>query len=70
MIGKSAFDFFPKEWAQERRENDVILLRSKGSDTFELMLHFPKKRPKLFTFNKAVYTNIDGSIGWNSMCHG
>ena len=27
------------------------------------MLHFPKKRPKLFTFNKAVYTNIDGSIG-------
>lgn len=63
MIGKSAFDFFPKEWAQERRENDVVLLRSKGSETFELMLHLPKKRPKLFTFNKAVYTNIDGTVG-------
>lgn len=63
MIGKSAFDFFPKEWAQERRENDIVLLKSKGAETFELMLHFPKKRPKLFTFNKAVYTNIDGSIG-------
>lgn len=63
MIGKSAFDFFPKEWAQKRRENDIVLLKSKGAETFELMLHFPKKRPKLFTFNKAVYTNIDGSIG-------
>lgn len=63
MIGKSAFDFFPKEWAQERRENDIVLLKSKGTETFELMLHFPKKRPKLFTFSKAVYTNIDGSIG-------
>ncbi len=63
MIGKSAFDFFPKEWAQERRENDIILLKSKGAETLELMLHFPKKRPKLFTFNKAVYTNIDGTVG-------
>jgi len=63
MIGKSAFDFFPKEWAQERRENDIILLKSKGAETLELMLHFPKKRPKLFTFNKVVYTNIDGTVG-------
>lgn len=63
IIGKTAFDFFPKEWAQERRENDLLLLKNKGSDAFEIMLHIPKKRPKLFTFNKAVYKNIDGTIG-------
>jgi len=63
ILGKTAFDFFPVEWAQERRENDLELLRSKGTETFELMLHIASKRPRLFTFNKAVYTLIDGSVG-------
>lgn len=63
ILGKTAFDFFPQEWAQERRENDLELLRKKGTDTFELMLHIPSKRPRLFTFNKAVYTLVDGSVG-------
>jgi PAS domain S-box-containing protein len=63
IIGKTVFDFFPLEWAQERRERDLLLLQNKSSETFELMLHLPKQRPRLFTFNKAVYTNIDGTIG-------
>ncbi len=63
MIGKTAFDFFPKEWAEERRKNDLDLLANKSSGTFELMLHFPRKRARLFALNKAVYTNIDGSVG-------
>ncbi len=63
IIGKTAFDFFPKEWAQERREQDLALLKTKGTFTFELMLHFPQKRPRLFNFNKAVYTNVDGNVG-------
>jgi len=63
MIGKTIFDFFPSEWAQERRKSDLVLLATKGSDTFELMLHIPKKRARLFTLNKAVYSNSDGSLG-------
>lgn len=63
ILGKTAFDFFPQEWAQERRDNDLELLRKKGTDTFELMLHIASKRPRLFTFNKAVYTLVDGSVG-------
>lgn len=63
IIGKSVFDFFPKEWASERRKSDVELLAKKGSDTLELMLHIPKKRARLFTLSKAVYSNIDGSVG-------
>ncbi|WP_333803477.1 sensor histidine kinase [Sulfurospirillum sp.] len=63
MIGKTIFDFFPKEWAAERRKSDLELLAKKGSDTLELMLHLPKKRARLFTLSKAVYTNIDGTIG-------
>lgn len=63
ILGKTAFSFFPNDWAQERRENDLELLRTKGTDTFELMLHIPFKRPRLFTFNKAVYTLVDGKVG-------
>jgi len=63
MIGKTAFDFFPTEWAEERRKNDLELLSTQSSGTFELMLHFPRKRARLFALNKAVYTNSDGSIG-------
>ncbi len=63
IIGKTAFDFFPEEWAQERRESDLLLLSHKGSETFELTLHLPKKRAKLFTLSKAVYPNSDGTIG-------
>lgn len=63
MIGKTIFDFFPSEWAQERRKSDLELLEKKGSDTFELMLHLPKKRARLFTLSKAVYSNSDGSLG-------
>ncbi|MDD3343613.1 MAG: ABC transporter substrate binding protein [Sulfurospirillaceae bacterium] len=63
IIGKTVFDFFPEEWAQERRESDLRLLQNLGSETVELMLHIPKKRPKLFILNKAVYPNSDGTIG-------
>ena len=63
IIGKSIFDFFPKEWAAERRKSDLDLLETKGAGAFELMLHLPKKRARLFTLNKAVYSNSDGSLG-------
>ena len=63
IIGKSIFDFFPKEWAAERRKSDLDLLEKKSSGAFELMLHLPKKRARLFTLNKAVYSNSDGSLG-------
>ena len=63
ILGKTAFDFFPQEWAQERRDNDLELLRTRGTNTFELMLHIGTKRPRLFTFNKAVYTLADGGVG-------
>ena len=63
ILGKTAFSFFPKEWAQERREDDLELMRKKGSDTYELMLHLPSKRPRLFTFTKAAFTYGDGIDG-------
>ena len=63
IIGKTIFDFFPREWALERHKRDLELLVNKGSDTFELMLHLPKKRARLFALSKAVYSNSDGSLG-------
>ncbi|NCB53635.1 MAG: PAS domain-containing protein [Epsilonproteobacteria bacterium] len=63
ILGKTVFDFFPHDWATERRKNDLDLLANKGAETFELTLHFPKKRPRVFVLNKAVYSNIDGSVG-------
>ena len=63
IIGKSIFDFFPKEWAAERHKSDLYLFETKGASVVELMLHLPKKRARLFTLNKAVYSNSDGSLG-------
>ena len=63
IIGKSIFDFFPKEWAAERHKSDLHLFETKGASVVELMLHLPKKRARLFTLNKAVYSNSDGSLG-------
>ena len=63
VLGKTTFDFFPKDWAQERYEHDRELLKNKGTTTFESMLHIAGKRPKLFNFNKAVYTLFDGTTG-------
>ena len=63
VLGKSVFDFFPKEWAKEQRRTDRELLKKEATDKFEMTLHLPDGNSRVMTYNKAVYSNIDGQIG-------
>ncbi len=63
VLGKSVFDFFPKEWAKEQRQKDRELLKDEATDNFEMTLHLPDGSSRVMTYNKTVYSNIDGNIG-------
>lgn len=63
VLGKSVFDFFPKEWAKEQKQKDRELLKNEATANFEMTLHLPNGGTRVMTYNKAVYFNIDGQIG-------
>lgn len=63
VIGKTAFDFFPDEIAKRNTTVDERILKSYSTDTSEIALNLPNQHMKYFILNKAVYSNIDGSIG-------
>ncbi|WP_419770905.1 MAG: ABC transporter substrate binding protein [Candidatus Marinarcus sp.] len=62
VIGKTAFDFYPLDIAQKNSKVDENLLSTCGMHTSELTLHFNDKM-RYFILNKAVYENIDGTVG-------
>ena len=63
VLGRSVFDFFSSEWAQEQTNKDKELLKSRATDNFEGTLHFEDGSSRVMTLNKTVYSNIDGQIG-------
>jgi len=63
VIGKTAYDFFPKKLATKNAKIDQALLRSMGTSNSEFTLHTQREGTRYFTLSKAVYDNIDGSVG-------
>jgi PAS domain S-box-containing protein len=63
VIGKTAFDFFPKDIAIKNRIIDKKLLQTLGTNKSELTLHKKQNKIRYFILSKAVYQNDDGSIG-------
>jgi len=63
VIGKTAFDFFPRDIAIKNTNADKQLLKTLGTHTSELTLHSQQEGMRYFILNKAVYLNIDGSVG-------
>ena len=63
VIGKTAFDFFPNDVALKNTNIDKKLLKTLGTNTSEMTLHLQNDGMRYFILNKAVYENIDGSIG-------
>ncbi|WP_024953950.1 sensor histidine kinase [Sulfurospirillum arcachonense] len=63
IFGRSVFDFFSREWAVEQRDKDKELLKNEGTNQFEKTLHLADGTSRVVTFNKTVYSNIDGNIG-------
>ncbi len=63
IIGKTAFDFFPYKVAYANTQMDKELLKTFSTGTSEFTFYTNSNEMKHIILNKAVYKNIDGSIG-------
>ena len=63
IIGKTAFDFFPLKVATKNSDIDRELLQTFSTSTSEFTFYTPSNEMKHIILNKAVYKNIDGSVG-------
>lgn len=63
IIGKTAFDFFPFKVANKNTQIDKELLQTFSTSTSEFTFYTPSNEMKHIILNKAVYKNIDGSVG-------
>ncbi|MBP9489850.1 MAG: PAS domain-containing protein [Aliarcobacter sp.] len=63
IIGKTAFDFFPFKVASKNTEIDKELLQTFSTSTSEFTFYTPSNEMKHIILNKAVYKNIDGTVG-------
>lgn len=63
IIGKTAFDFFPFKVANKNTQIDKELLQTFSTSTSEFTFYTPANDMKHIILNKAVYKNIDGSVG-------
>ena len=63
IIGKTAFDFFPSKVASKNTEIDKELLQTFSTSTSEFTFYTPLNEMKHIILNKAVYKNIDGTVG-------
>ncbi|MAD41512.1 MAG: histidine kinase, partial [Arcobacter sp.] len=63
VIGKTAFDFFTNEVASKNTIIDKELLKTFSTSTSEFTFYTVSNHMKHIILNKAVYKNIDGSVG-------
>lgn len=63
VIGKTAFDFFPLAIASKNTLIDQELLNTFSTSTSEFTFYTASNEMKHIILNKAVYKNIDGSVG-------
>jgi PAS domain S-box-containing protein len=63
IIGKTAFDFFPYKVASKNTQIDQELLQTFSTSTSEFTFYTTANEMKHIILNKAVYKNIDGTVG-------
>lgn len=63
VIGKTAFDFFTNEVASKNTLIDKELLQTFSTSTSEFTFYTASNHMKHIILNKAVYKNIDGTVG-------
>jgi len=63
IIGKTAFDFFTNEVASKNTLIDKELLKIFSTSTSEFTFYTPSNQMKHIILNKAVYKNINGTVG-------
>ncbi len=63
IIGKTAYDFFTKKVANKNFKLDNKLLETFSTNSSEFVFYNHKNQMRNIVLNKAVYKNVDGSIG-------
>jgi diguanylate cyclase (GGDEF)-like protein/PAS domain S-box-containing protein len=63
IIGKSDYDFVPKEVADKYCRADLDLLQKKGIQTYEASIQYPDGTRHEVICNKAVFPNPEGDPG-------
>ncbi len=63
VVGKSVFDLYPTDLAEQYHEMDLILLRQQGVQVFEAPFVCAYGATKHVIYKKATFSNIDGSLG-------
>ena len=63
LIGKSAYELFPKELADIYQEKDQALLQNPGIQVYESVVKDAGGVIRDVVLNKATFNNIDGSVG-------
>lgn len=63
IIGKLAYEFFPKSAADRHKPIDKKIMKTLGTHLDEITFRMPNGSIKYFTLNKAVYLNQDGTVG-------
>ena len=63
IIGKTAFDFFSYKVANKNTLIDKELLETFGTSSSEFTFYTSSNEMKHIILNKAVYKNIDGTVG-------
>ena len=63
IIGKLAYEFFPKNTADRHKLIDIEIMKTLGTFLDQVTFPMPNGNLKYFTLNKAVYLNQDGTVG-------
>lgn len=62
LIGKTSYELFPKEVADQAKKSDKELLRSRGTHSYESVITDARGRQRNVLFNKAPFYDVAGNI--------
>lgn len=63
IIGKTAYQLWGKEQADQHRQKDLELLENPGAQMYESVVKFADGTLRDMVFNKATFQDKDGSLG-------
>lgn len=63
IVGKTTFDIYPEPIARSYHDKDVELFEHPGEQTYETRVRYADGSDHDVIFNKATYTNPDGTVG-------
>ena len=62
IVGKSAYDLFPRELAERYEQHDSELLKRPGEKTYEARLRYPDGQDRDVIITKGIFTDCEGNV--------